>query len=953
VRFADAVKALADAGASRYIEVGPGSTASAMIAATLDTATVVPLLRRNGAEASSLLTALGEAFVAGVGVDWSGLFAGIGARAVDLPTYPFARTHFWMSPARRDVADSGLTAVSHPILTAVIEQPDSGGVRMTGRVSLSRQPWLADHRIHGHVLFPATGFVDLALLAGAECGCPVLRELTVQAPLVIPASTAVTVQVSVDADHGAGERSVTVYASADGSPWTCHAAGVVAQGDAEAGFAGFDAWPPEGATEIGIADVYDLLAGAGYEYGPAFRGLRRAWQRGDEVFAEAALGDIDGRGDGFIVHPALLDAVLHAHALAPASGEHAVALPFAWEDVVVHGTMRAAVRARITPAGADRMAVDVTDDVGLPVVSVRSMAMRSAARNWFDPSLHVVDWHPLPVAAASRIPWATWPDVPDPVPGVVVADFRSRCAPPGLPSDVQEAATTALALVQEWMGDKRFARSTLLVVTSGAVGADVTDLAGASVWGLIRSAQAEDPGRFVLADVDGDTDIDDELVARVTAAGEPQLVVHGAEISAARLRRMDPVEERATPVLTGGTVLITGGTGMLGTTLARHLVAVHGVRDLVLTGRRAGGTAIVDELAAAGARVRIEQCDVTDRAAVDRLVAAIEAERPLVGVVHAAGVLDDGVVTSLTPQRLAAVLAPKVRGAWNLHEATVGARPAMFALFSSAAGVLGAPGQANYAAANAYLDALGVYRQMRGLPAVSMAWGPWAGAGGMASTLDEMARMRTARSGIRELPADVALAGFDEALASGRPVVVPVRVNLAAVERSTLPPILAALGPRRRRALPAPAGPTIDLGALLPDKRRAMIVELVREHAAAVLGHTDRTVIELARPFQEMGFDSLGAVEFRNRMKAATGVNLPPTAVFDYPTPGAIGDFIAGEFTGPGSESDAGRDQRFPAAQAVHPIDGDGIDGGRAELIRDMDEESLIRMVLGDEERSS
>jgi acyl transferase domain-containing protein/acyl carrier protein len=934
VRFADATRALA--GASCFVEVGPGSTASAMIAATLDGVSAVPLMRRGEPEVAALVAGLGRAFTAGVDVAWPRLFAGTGARPVDLPPYAFVRQRFWAPSARNDIGDAGLTALSHDVLTAAVDEPETGGVRLTGVLSRARQPWLQDHRILGRVLVPATAFVDLVLAAGAQCGCPNLRELTLQEPLAIPAAGAVTVQVSVRGDDGTGQRSFAVYAAPDGGPWTRHAEGVVTGVWPASGSVAFDTWPPEGATEVDTGAVYGDVAGAGYDYGPAFRGLRRAWRRGDELYVEVELGDSDRSAGGFVVHPALLDAVLHALALDPGRDPQTVALPFAWEDVAPHASVGAAARARISPAGPHAVAVELADDVGRPVLSVRAIAMRPVSTASFERVVHVVDWQAVSATATRTTRWTSWPATVDPVPPVVVADVRGRSLAGGTPVEVRAAAVDALQMVREWMEDERVAQSTLLVVTSGAVGPEVTDPAASAVWGLIRSAQAEDPGRLVLADITGahGDPLPDDLVCQLVSAGEPQIMLRDNEILAARLIGWTPADDPATPDLTGGAVLIAGGTGMLGSALARHLVTSHGVRDLVLVSRRGGATADVDDLVQAGARVRVEACDVADRVAVDRLVAAIAAERPLVGIVHAAGVLDDGVIAALTPQRLDTVLAPKVDGAWNLHRATSGVDLAMFVLVSSAAGVLGAPGQANYAAANAYLDALAVQRRRAGLPAVAMAWGPWAGADGMAGALDEAARKRTARGGVQELPTDVALAAFDDALGSAPPAVVPVRLNVQAAEDLTLPPILTALGPRRIRSA-AVAPRTVDLAVLTPERRRATIVEVVAEHAAAVLGHTSTAAIEFERPFQEMGFDSLAAVEFRNRVRAATGVNLPPTAVFDYPTPDAVSAFIAAGF----GDTD----------QVRTTSSDDGAAGDRADRIRAMDEESLIRMVLGDE----
>ncbi|WP_433754836.1 type I polyketide synthase [Nocardia sp. CA-135398] len=960
VRFGDGVAAAVAAGGIRFVEVGPGSSASAMVAETVDSeaAVTVAVLRREQPEVRSVMAGVARLFTAGVAVDWPAVFAGTGARRVDLPLYAFDRQRYWLTPSSHGRSDAGL---SHPILTAVLEEPDTGGMRLTGQLSSLTQSWLADHRVLGHLLYPATGFVELALRAGAACGCPVLRDLTLLTPLAVPATGSVTVQVSVRADDGTGERAFAVYANSAGS-WTCHAEGVLAQQQAaDAGFAGFGDWPPAGAVEVDAAAIYDRLTDAGLDYGPAFRGLRRVWRHGDVWFAEAAADEISSGAEQFAMHPVLLDAVLHTQALARGADELAPMVPFSWEGVVAHSVARGAVRARLTPVGPGGVAIDITDDADVPVLSVRSLTMRRASVDRLDRTLHMVDWRPVDAHSAAPVTWAAWGG--DTVPDVVVADFRRTA--PALPSDVRSATRTALKMLQDCTSDDRYARARLLVVTSGAVdvpGEGVVDLAGAAVWGLVRSAQAEHPDRFVLADID--VELDDESVARVVGTAEPQIILRGDVIRVARLVRMAPTEPMSPePPLTDGAVLISGGTGDLGIAVARHLVAKHGVRDIVLASRRGAATTVADELRAAGALVQVERCDVTDRNAVERLVSAIVAERPLIGVVHAAGVLDDGVITSLTPERLDAVLAPKVSGAWNLHEATARSNLSIFVLISSAAGVFGAPGQGNYAAANAYLDALAAYRRADGAVGVAMAFGPWES--GMSGRLEDAARKRLARTGIRDLAPAAALAAFDQALRVRQPVVVPVGLDLAAADPgSELPPIFAALAPTQRSIARAAA----MFAGLSPAKRRAEILQLVRTHTAAVLGHPGPAAIAPDRPFQEMGFDSLAAVQLRNRMRAATGVDLAATVVFDYPTPAAIGEYLAAELAGRADDPAVDTEERIRAALGAIPLDRlrtaglldqlldlagaatapDELVGSRAEQIRDMDEESLIRMVLGD-----
>ena len=347
-----------------------------------------------------------------------------------------------------------------------------------------------------------------------------------------------------------------------------------------------------------------------------------------------------------------------------------------------------------------------------------------------------------------------------------------------------------------------------------------------------------------------------------------------------------------------GTVLVTGGTGAVGSALARHLVAEHGVSDLLLTGRRGpeapGAAELAAELTAAGARVRIVACDVGDREELGALLDTVTG--PLTGVVHAAGVLADAPLTGATPGQVAEVLRPKVDAAWHLHELTAARRPAAFVLLSSLAGSLGSPGQAVYAAANACLDGLAAHRRAGGGAALALGWGLWSG-DGLAADLDEPARARMRRTGIAALDPDHALRLFDAVLAGPLPTVLSARFDLPALRvlarSGSLPDALSALtGPARTDAGPGHAPDTAGDAAALrerlsaadPDAQVRILTELTRREAAVVLAHGDPEAVDPARAYRDLGFDSLTAVELRNRLSAATGLKLESTLVFDHPS---------------------------------------------------------------------
>ncbi|MGW2035494.1 SDR family NAD(P)-dependent oxidoreductase [Streptomyces sp. NPDC001811] len=897
VRFHDAVRVLADTGVRTFLEVGPDAVLTAMGPDCTDVpdAAFLPVLRRERPEAREAVGALAAAHARGVPVDWRRHFTGLGGRRIDLPPYPFQRRRFWLEQrAATDAAGLGQLPAGHPLLGAVVAV-GAEGVVLTGRLSTRTQPWLADHVIAGRVLFPGTAFVELALRAGEHAGAHTLEELTLGAPLVLRADEDVAVQVAVGEPDEAGRRPVTVHTRADeAAPWTQHAAGVLTTA-APAATAGLTEWPPPGARPLDTARVYADLADQGYGYGPAFQGLRAAWRHGDDVYAEVALpGEAATDAAQFGLHPALLDAALHAADLdAPPRPE--VLVPFAWSGVTLHATGAPALRVKITRAGGDTIALRLADATGAPVADIEALTSRPVPAG---DVLYAVRWspHPRPATSAPPLRTAVLTDSVDalldgPAPDAVVHRV------PG-PADAD--ATTArahvhhvLRLLRTWQEDERLAGTRLVVVTPPA------SPAHAAVRGLVRSAQAENPGRYVLVEheqLPGEADLRQAL-----ATGEPELSLADGAFSVPRLTAQ-PAGDHAAP--DWGTVLVTGGTGGLGALLALHLVRAHGVRRLVLAGRRGTAPGLHAELTALGAEVTVAACDVGDREALRRLL----AEHPVDSVVHAAGTVRDGVVDTLTDAMVDEVFHAKALGAWHLHELTRDRDLAHFVLFSSLAAVLDGPGQGNYAAANAYLDALAAHRAALGLPATALAWGLWDTDSGMGAALDEAARERIAAYGVPGLSAARSLELFDAAVRSRAPHLVPVEIDAAAVRRRPdgIPPLLTGLvRPVTRRAAAGPAPATAADGQLaaLPaaDRDRALL-DLVRTEVAAVLRHDGPSAIDPGRAFTDLGFDSLAAVELRNRLGTATGLRLPATLVFDHPTSRALAGHIRDTLFGTGPQ---------------------------------------------------
>jgi acyl transferase domain-containing protein/NADP-dependent 3-hydroxy acid dehydrogenase YdfG/acyl carrier protein len=966
VRFADAVAGLHGYGVTRFLEVGPDGVLTAMAAEspTPDAEPVfIAALRRDHPEAETLVTALGRLHIAGGDVDWPRYFAGSGARQVDLPTYPFQRQRFWLGTqgAGTDVASAGLVAAGHPWLAAATDLAGSGAVVLTGRMSVATDPWLADHAVLGRILLPGTGFVELAIRAGDQVGCGGLAELTLHAPLVLTDDGGVQIQVAVGADDGSGVRSVAVHTRPEGTDlaWTLHAQGFLDAGTDETPV-DMTTWPPAGATQVELGDVYEELRALGYGYGPVFQGLRAAWRRGGEVFAEVALpAEAAAAAERFGVHPALLDAAMHATIVAGDSDGGTV-LPFAWTGVRLHAAGAKAVRVR-TALGEDGMEMTVADASGAPVLTVGGLVGRPVTAEQLSTqdtsALLRVDWTPVPVPAAG-LTGTAWEDVPQagPAPAVVVLDCADRVDGASTQADPVEGIRVAthrvLDAVQTCLADERFAGSRLvLVTTDAAVGVDgnldVAGLAQAPVWGLVRAAQAENPGRFVLVDVDGTT-ASSAVLGQAIATGEPELAVRAGGLLVPRLARIPAGEPAEVALDPDGTVLVTGGTGGLGGAMARRLVTAFGVRHLLLVNR--GGPAapgvaeLVGELTGLGAETSVVGCDVSDPGRLAAVLAAVPAAHPLTGVVHAAGTADSTVVAGMRPEQLDQVFAPKADAAWYLHEQTAHLKLGLFVLVSSAGGMVLAAGQANYAAANVFLDALAAHRRARGLAATATAFGLWAGTG-MGVWLSDVDLRRMTRQGLPPLSGDEGPELFEAALRSGEPCVVPLPVDIAALRARTdeVPALLRGLAPvaRRRAMASAPGADPVRarLAGLGEADQVRVLEDLIRSFAAILLGYGDGDAIDAERDFLESGFDSLSAMELRNSLNEATGLRLPPMVVFDNKNPANLARWLQSELAVTAGEPVAG--EQPPAAAALDGVADlfrDAVLGGRTvagfELLR-------------------
>jgi acyl transferase domain-containing protein/D-arabinose 1-dehydrogenase-like Zn-dependent alcohol dehydrogenase/acyl carrier protein len=677
-------------------------------------------------------------------------------------------------------------------------------------------------------------------------------------------------------------------------------------------------WPPARAERVEVEGIYERLAESGIDCGQLFRGLRAVWTREDELFAEVSLPeDHEAQAVAFGIHPALLDAALQGSDAGrrgeAAEREAGVRLPVRWSGVSLYVDGARALRVRLAPAGPDAVSLIATDEIGTPVLAVHSVTSAPlapdelvAAGVRLHDGLLRLEWMPraTPVGETSTADWAelgaagagprVYPDMgtlgealdagaaPPPVVfAECVADPVVHAADGCPPTRTHAAVTWTVELLQAWMADARLADSRLVLVTHGALAThpdeDVTDLAGTSIWGLVRTAQVEDPGRFVLVDSDSEDRVREALLAALEL-DEPQLAIRQGRLLVPRLTRVraDEAERSADAVRfdVEGTVLVVDGGDGLGLVVARELARDHRVRHLLLAGAVDGADAaeLASEFAELDAELMVRPCDLADRAQLQALIASIPSEHQLCGVVYAPAALADGMIGSLTPEGVERALGRAADGALHLHELTEQLELGAFILLSSVAGTLGSPGRGGWAAASALLDGLAHHRRAHGLAA-------------------------TAIAGLRTLTAKAGIELFTAALDANEALVLAAHLDQAALRAQAragmLPsPLRGLVRVPRGRAGDLEGSLARRLAATPAGEREHLVLELVRGEVAAVLGHDSPAAVDTRRAFKELGFDSLLAVELRNRLNAATGLRLPATLVFDYPSVAVLADHL-------------------------------------------------------------
>jgi acyl transferase domain-containing protein len=796
VRFGDGLAHLAAQGVNRFLELGPDPvlTAFAEEALSGEGTVLANALNRRRPEPQALLLGLSAMHCAGVGVDWSQVVGNAGGREVGLPGYPFQRRRYWLEPGGGgDVAGAGLTAAEHPLLGAITPLAGGEGWLFTARLSLDSHPWLGDHAVGEAPVVPASLLIELALAAAEAAAMETVEELTFEAPLVLPDRGAAQLQVLVGEEDEEGRRPIAIHSrSAEGEgEWVRHASGALGSAAAmpapELG-----EWPPPGAEAIALDGFYEQVADLGLDYGPAFQGLRAAWRAGEELFAEVELApEQAAEAEGFALHPALLDAALHSHLLREQGGETLV--PFAFAGVACSAAGATAARVRLAPAGESGFSLTAVDAGGGPVLSIGQVALRPIAAARIEQpgsgSLLALRWRELDLPAAAEPP----------------AVERVECRPdPELspPAAAQALCAEVLQSLQEAIASE--AEPRLAFITHSALAAgegEKPDPAAAAAWGLVRSAQAEHPGRFWLIDSDGAEASAAALEAALAQDAEPQLALREGRALAPRLAPAPPGEaEPASPPQ--GTVLITGATGALGALFARHL-AEAGAGRLLLVSRRGpeapGAGELQAELEQLGAEVEILACDVSRREELAELL----AERSPQMVLHCG----------------------------------------------------------------------------EGRVAVSSGWGAWEATGRETSWMTPVSETE-------------GLELIDRACAPGSPDLIAMKADPAALRTlardGTLPPILSELVRAPARRARVTESLAHRLAGVPEADRAAAALEFVRKQVAVTLGHDSAEAVDPAAAFQDLGFDSVRALELRNRLADAVGRRLPASLVFDYPSSEAL-----------------------------------------------------------------
>ena len=1014
VLFSDVTQRLIEEGHLLFVELSPHPILLPAVEENLRekkrAGASIASVRRNADERKSLLEALGTLYVHGLEVDFRKLFP-IGGQQVSLPTYPWQRERYWIDPVTPTVATRSAQR-GHPLLGEVFrpaDRPEAHYWELS--VSVEALPYLADHRVQGEVVFPGTGYLEIALAAAAAAlgeGGLVLDSISFDWMLTIPAGTTRRVQVALTNERG--ERATLDISSRneERGEWVRHARASASDFTNDPGKT---EEPPRVVQQRCLAEVdgavhYTRMEARQIQFGPAFRGVERIWVGPGEALGRVRLPEQAGDTSAYRVHPALLDACLQvATALVGADEPEETFVPVAIDRLRVRERLQGEVWVKVSLSSADpasdgtpAMDLSVVNEEGLTLLEITGLRAqrlgRIVAPDPFSDCAYTMLWHEeqLPDSAPAKAPpkggiWLVFVDQGG-TGSAVAAQLReqgytcvevdagptfersepTRCAidpsksedyqrllrevvsgdlvcrgvvhlwsldaapwerttEETLRGDLRRGSMSALHLVQA-LGSHGFRDvPRLVLVTRGAqaVGeyASPVAVSQAPLWGLGRTIAMEQPDlactRVDLGPEPDPNDAASLLRELLMSDGEDQVALRGGVRQVARLERgyLAPTE---TPALNAdASYIVTGGLGGLGLTAARWMVE-HGARHLLLVGRSDPSDATCEAiraLEATGAEVRAWRADVSRLTDVEAMIAAVsETMPPLRGILHAAGVLEDRTLSDMTEEQFSVPMGPKVLGSWNLHAATRGIPLDFFVMYSSAAGLLGSPGQGNYAAANTFLDALAHARAAEGLPAMSIQWGSFSEVG-LAAAQESRGRRLESR-GIESFTPDEGTTLLSRLIQQPWGDVglfrISIRQWIEFYPRAASAPFLAHLREEeamaRGTAAPITSRFHESLRSMSPPERRAALEQHVFDCLARVL-HLSADRIDAHAPLRSYGMDSLMSLEIRNRLEASLGLRLSASLLYTYSTSAALGEHLLGELVfDPEPAPPSARDQR-------------------------------------------
>ncbi|MBI4852597.1 MAG: amino acid adenylation domain-containing protein [Acidobacteria bacterium] len=903
---------------------------------------VVSTLKREQPQLESFYTSLGALHCNGANIEWKKILHG---KFVDIPTYAFDRQRFWLERKRTEktnVSVAGLQSLSHPLLSAMTELADGEGHIFSGRLSIAEQPWLAQHLVFDTIIIPGAALVELVWAAAQQIGANTVSELIIISPLILNEKVTRQIQIKISPSDVQNQHNFALYSrnaenGIEGG-WIKHANGLLnSNTNSSTTMARMLNWPPPDSKLMDLTNFYDRIKSSlDVEYGPLFQAVKEIWRKDNTIFTKLVLPAENAiNAEYYGVHPVLLDAALHSGFFLFDESEQVLHLPFEWRGAKLFALGSKEVYAKISRT--DDLEISLYDDSFEPLAHIERLIKRKATRQQvkaavmgeIDRHFYNIKWQPINltttnnqltsavILGSSQLTKRLNINAFDKLDALIEHINKQGVVTQTVIIDttvIENSDNTtesnrvinnvvkALEQLQTLLTNKHLLGSELIWITRHAIATSsddqLTDLNYSALWGLLRSARNEHPDRLVrLIDIDDQTD-EQTLINALKVNSEPEITVRNGRLLAPRLisyQHKSSVNQQYQP-LDNGTILITGGTGEIGSLIAKHLVNNYGAKHLLLTSRQGMAAPRAEALKAAleqqNANVEIAACDVADYSSVKLLIDSIPKEHPLIAVIHCAGALEDGLLLSQNNESINKVLSAKVDGAWNLHQLTKDKKLSLFVMFSSIAGILGTASQSNYAAANTFLDTLANYRRSKALPAQSLAWGLWQQSGsGMTAHLgsSELARMK--RQGLDAITEKEGLLLFDRAISLPEPLLIVAKLRLETLSKQTSIPVLLS-GMIKTKILKTRIESSHSksvlslkdsLKSLSQNEQLAKLLSLVTKEVAHVLALPESCLLP-ETPFQELGLDSLMAVETRNRLSTAFAIDLPTTLILRFPT---------------------------------------------------------------------